>query len=273
MKKNEGGFSTPLAMTVIFSLSVITLSLCMLVSANSKRFNSYKNYIEARKEVNTIIYTIEKRFQNIKSISCDNENVIKELQLNDFKRAENFLVEDVSTGINRQFAAETFLNNKYIKKYVEENTDTVFVDYSWINPKFTEKQFLSEIEQSFDTNNIFPLKNSFPPLNLANMNISFIKTILDYYEIKDSENKAVQIKNFLTDDTETSQIANILSVSRNHPVFDLIGTKTVFWKVSFETKKYKVTAIYALVPESENQKKIDKYMLIRKEILLKGGNK
>lgn len=55
MKSKESGFSTAFALTVIFSLCVITLSFAMIVNANEKKINSYKSAVEARKKADAII--------------------------------------------------------------------------------------------------------------------------------------------------------------------------------------------------------------------------
>ena len=68
-----------------------------------------------------------------------------------------------------------------------------------------------------------------------------------------------------------AKMAELLGVGTSDPILDLIGTKTVFWKVGFETERSKVSAVFAAVPEKESQKKIEKYILVKKEIISKGG--
>ena len=54
MKSKESGFSTAFALTVIFSLCVITLSFAMIVNANEKKICSYKKAFDARKNANAV---------------------------------------------------------------------------------------------------------------------------------------------------------------------------------------------------------------------------
>ena len=54
MKSKESGFSTAFALTVIFSLCVITLSFAMIVNANEKKIYSYKKAFDAHKKANCI---------------------------------------------------------------------------------------------------------------------------------------------------------------------------------------------------------------------------
>lgn len=50
MKNFDSGFSTPLAMAVIFSLCILALSLCLLTAANERRIDSYKKTDRREKE-------------------------------------------------------------------------------------------------------------------------------------------------------------------------------------------------------------------------------
>ena len=59
MKSKESGFSTAFALTVIFSLCVITLSFAMIVNANEKKICSYKKAFDARNKANKILFNIE----------------------------------------------------------------------------------------------------------------------------------------------------------------------------------------------------------------------
>ena len=86
MKNDESGFSTPLALTVIFSLCVITLSFCMIVATNEKKINSFEKLYESRKDINLIIDRIEKNIQGLRDYSNDiDEYQITTLLLSDFE--------------------------------------------------------------------------------------------------------------------------------------------------------------------------------------------
>ena len=53
MNSNEKGFSTPLALTVIFSLCIIALSFCMVTSATEKQINSYDKAVKNKKQISS----------------------------------------------------------------------------------------------------------------------------------------------------------------------------------------------------------------------------
>lgn len=269
MMDSDKGFSTPLALAAIFSLCATTLSFCMLAAANEKIMGSYKKTVSERKKVDAIVYDMEEKIQPLKDSPSDAD-----------EREVSFLLEaacdyrltvmDASTGINKNFAAETFLKNKAINDYITETGDEAFVEYGWMNPKLSDKAVLEQAAKDFESGT-FPLANSYPPLNAHFMNESFLKAVLGFCGAKEPEKKARLLKEKLSPETGVKEMAELLGVGTSDPVLDLIGTKTVFWKVGFETESSKVSAVFAAVPEKESQKKIEKYILVKKEITSKGG--
>lgn len=271
MENKESGFSTAFALTVIFSLCVITLSFTMIVSADEKKINAYKKNVDERKEADAVILNIEKQIQSLK----DNPSDTDEYQIRSLVSevcSYDFTVEDVSTDINKNFISSEILENEYIRQYVLSNEEEAFREYGWINPKFAEKKVIDEVSADFENKNTFPLINNMPLLNIHFMSDSFIKAVLEYYKIKNAKQKIESIKQKLNAETTVKELAEILEVSETHSVFDLIGFKTVFWKIIFETDKYRCNAVFAAVPQKENQKKIKKYILVKKEVFNKGGN-
>ncbi|UKI54643.1 MAG: hypothetical protein L6V90_08150 [Treponema succinifaciens] len=180
-------------------------------------------------------------------------------------------VSDASTGINKNFTSKVILKSKAISGCIEANREDIFAEYGWINPKFSGKAVIEQAEKDFEGKGTFPLINTFPPLNIFNMSGDFIKAVLELCRIKDAEKKTELIKGSLNPDTTIKELAEILGVGENHPVFDLLGTKTAFWKIGFETEKARACAVFAAVPEKENQRKIEKYILAEKKTFFKGG--
>lgn len=269
MKIFDTGFSTPLAITIIFSLCVITLSFCMIAATNERRIDSYRKALEERKKIDSVIFNIEEKIQSLKDLNSDtDEHEISFLIAS--VCAYDFNVSDVSTGINKNFNSEDFLKNMAIDECITACGYKAFSEYGWINPKLADKTILEQTAKDFDGKGVFPLVNSLPPYNIHNMSVDFIKAILEFCGIKEAEKKAELIKEKISSDTTVKELSEILAVAENHPVFDLIGTKTVFWKVDFETEKANTCAVFAAVPERENQKKIEKYILVEKKISLKG---
>ena len=270
MNSNEKGFSTPLALTVIFSLCIIALSFCMVTSATEKQINSYDKAVKNKKEADSIIFNIEEKMQSLKYLPSDiNGYEISSLISSVCKY--DFKVSDVSTGINKNFTDKAILNSDAFKEFIDSNTENIFTQFNWINPKFSDRTVLEQFSNDFKDNDTFPVINFLPPLNIFFMKHSFIKAVLDFYDIKDSEKKTEIIEENLNSETTIKEIAEILGININSRLFDLVGTKTVFWKVCFETESLEVYAVFAAIPEKDNQKKIEKYILVKKEITSKGG--
>ncbi len=270
MENKESGFSTAFALTVIFSLCVITLSFAMIVSADEKKINAYKKNVDERKETDAVILNIEKQIQSLKDFPSDTD----EYQIRSLVSevcSYDFTVEDVSTGINKNFISSEILENEYIRQYILSNEEEAFREYGWINPKFAEKKVIDEVSADYKNKNTFPLINNMSLLNIHFMSDSFIKAVLEYYKIKNADQKIESIKQKLNAETTVKELSEIIEVSETHSVFDLIGFKTVFWKIIFETDKYICNTVFAAVPQKENQKKIEKYILVKKEVLNKGG--
>ena len=270
MKNFDSGFSTPLAMAAIFSLCILALSFCLLTAANERRMDSYKKLTEERKKIDSIIFDMEEKIQMLKNFSSDSDEH-EILYLLSSACDFNLSVSDVSTGINKNFISKEILKNKAISDCIEINGEDIFAEYGWINPKISDKGIVEQTAKDFEGKNTFPLINTFPPLNIFNMSGDFIKAVLELCSVKDAENKAELIKDNLNPDTTEKELAEILEIEENHPVFELLGTKTAFWKVDFETEKARACAVFAAVPEKENQRKIEKYILVEKKILFKGG--
>ncbi len=271
MKNNDDGFSTPLAVTVIFSLSIIALSFSMITATTEKRIDVFKRSIDERKKIDSIIYAIEKEIQPLKHKPSDSD-VYEITSLIRSVFDHDFTVTDVSTGINKNFTSDNILKNKSVRGYIEVYGEKAFTEYGWINPKFADSSFIKDITQDFKNKNTFPLVNSMSRLNIFFMNDDFIKTVLEFYGIKNAKEKTDNLRKTINADSTIKEIADALSIEPNHPLFDLIGLKTIFWKVDFETDKSKVYAVFAAVPERENHKKIEKYILVKKDIISKGGD-
>ena len=271
MKNRESGFSTAFAMTVIFSLCVITLSLAMTVNANEKKISSYKRAVEARREANYILFNMEEKLQDLKEYPSDIDEC-RILSLISGECDYEITVRDVSTGINKNFVSPEILEDEGVRRYMTSSEENAFTEYGWINPRFADRTVLDEISADFENKNTFPLVNNAPPLNIHFMSDDFLKAVLEYFKIKNIEQKLEQIRKKLNADTTNKELAEILEISGEHAVFDLIGFKTLFWKISFETDRCRCNAVFAAVPQKDNQKKIDRYILVEKDIAHKGGS-
>ncbi len=272
MKSNESGFSTPLAMTVIFSLSLIILSFAMLISANEKTINSYKRHIFKRKEAEALINKIEEKMQDLKYYSCDSFYEIEIKTVLDTGLWKNIKLKDVSTGINRNFIKEDFLENEQIKKFINSYGEEAFCEYGWINQNFTDNSFLEKMKDEFGKEDLFPLVNNMPLYNVYYMDRDFLEGVLSYYSLEDFKDKTSQITDRLSENLSKEDLSAILGVPLSNPIFNLLGTKTSFWEIYFETDFCNVTTIFAAVPKKTDKNEIEKYILIEKKISYKGGS-
>ena len=274
MKSNNDGFSTPLAMTVIFSLSVIVVSFSLYVAANERKINSYRKIIQAEKEANSIICNIEGAIQILKDYPCDSNDsfLVSSVLYSVFNDCvKTFSVRDVSTGLNKEFLGTAFYNNDAIHEYVSNCEESSFTKYGWINPKYVGEEILEEIKSDYGNDDLFPLVNTFPMFNLYNMEEKFIKSVMEFCHIEKANEKAVLLKKKLSSDISKNELMSIIGVEETHPVFDFLGTKTVFWQVDFETEKCTASVVFAAIPEVLNQKNVEKYILVEKNVLYKGG--
>ncbi|MDO4505666.1 MAG: hypothetical protein Q4B64_01825 [Spirochaetales bacterium] len=265
----ESGFTTPLAMAVIFSLSLASMIFFMFVASVNKKINSYKRAVESRKEMEYVTRRIEEKLQDLKLEASDIDERCVSFLISD-ACDYNYTIRDVSTGINRNFASEEFIKNKAIGEYINFHEESL-VDYGWLNPKISEKAVVEEVVNDFGNGKTYPLLNSFPPFNVFFMDSDFLRAVFEYAGLKEVEKKANMVLENLNADTTVNEIATLIGVEEKHQLFDLIGLKTSFWQVEFESDACRCTAIYAAVPKKEQQREIERYMLVDRKIFPKGG--
>ncbi len=269
MIDNESGFSTPLAMTVIFSLSVIVMSLSLFVYASQRKIISYENKIEIRNSIDLLISEMEREIQGLKEIKCDtyDDHEIKNL-LNCLTGYE-YTVCDVSTGLKRKFLSDRILCDKAFDRYLSMHEEDTDVSYAWVNPQFADEKIIEGLQKEHKKENLFPLINSFPLMNIYRMNDDLVKAVIDFYRIEEAERKTSELRSLLGRECEIKDIARVLEIGEGHPFFDLVGTKTAFFEFSFEKDGYEVKAVFAAVPDVNDKKKISRYMLIDKTVMKK----
>lgn len=271
MTETENGFSTPLAMTVLFSLCIMTAATGMYAAACERRINSYNNILHAEAEAMEILHDIEISIQSLKEESSDSlmNKTAEDLALK-YKRY-GLTMKDVSTGIHKNFLCKDFYENKNIQEYISSQDESVFTEYGWMHPKHTDRKILETAADDFDTADLFPIVNDIPLYNIYSMTESFLKAVLGYAGIKQPAEQARKIIQALGENPEQKEIVKMIGVSQTHPVFDFLGTKTAFWKIRFETGRCTVQAVFAAVPRKNNQNEIKKYILVEKSISYKGG--
>ena len=270
MKRNEQGFSTPLAMAVVFSLCVLTLSYSMLVAATERKINSYRLSIDSRKEIDLLITKIVDQMQQLTIENNDMEYspVLEDIQ--DKYKDLNLQFADISTAINLKFLNTEILESESFSRYLNNCKDNI-TDYGWVNSKIANKKVIEEIQQDFNNENVAPLVNTLPLYNIHNMDNDFIFAILQYCKISEPEEVLKKLKFLDESGFNKQEIAKILNITENHLFFDFVGFKTIFWECTFDKCDYKVKAVIAAIPDEKANNEIKKYILIEKKILRKGG--
>lgn len=269
MSKKQNGFSTPYAITVIFSLSVLVMALSSFVFTSQKKLISYEKYASDIKDINNLISEIETELQGLKDVECDTCDNYEIEGLLNCLIGYKYSIFDVSTGIKRNFIGNKVFSDKAFKNYFLTHDETTEPLYTWINPHFVDEGFIEDLKKEHARDNLFPLVNEYPLMNIYRMNDDLIKIILDFYKIKDSERKVLELKGILGREIEIKDIARLLEISENHPFFDLVGTKTTFYELDFEKDGYEIQTIFAAVPDKKEKRKIARYMLIDKTIMKK----
>ncbi len=271
MKKNDDGFSSPLAMTAIFSLSLIILSLSMLVASGEKKINAYKNFVNANKKADSLILEVEKQMQLLCQTNCDfDENdEIQNIQImfSDYELS----ISDISTGINKDILNNSFLNNPTCASFFNLHEDEVKTSYGWINSAYANVQFMDSLKTQYNTDDLFPFVNSMPSYNIFYMSQEFLEAILSFNNFTNVESKAKLLKDNINKVTQINDIAELLGITSSHNLFNLLGTKTVFWNVTMKTDKFNINTVFAAIPRKDNQREIEKYILVEKEISFIGG--
>lgn len=270
MKSDERGFSTPLALTVIFSLSIIIISYAMFVASGERKIISYQNFINEKKEVEKIIKEISKSIQYLKyeNIDTDDSVVINQIKT-DFNKY-NLSIEDVSSFVNVNFLKKEIIESEpftiYLNKY-----DCKTSDYGWINPKYADSEIIESIKKDFSKNDKLIFFNKFPFYNIFKMDSELLLAVFQYFKIDEPEEKIAKIYGLNDYDINKKEIAKILNVNENSGIFDFISTKTVFWKCTFETNFFNVQIVYGLIPDPVKEEEILEYRIIERKIMQKGG--
>ncbi len=272
MIRDEDGFSSPLAISVIFSLCILICSLCLLLYVVQKKVNAYENYYNNERKVNLLCEEFIKDFQIIKDDEFDSYQSYGFVKLLSEYSNYQIQMKDISTGINLKFLKNEIKDNSTIKYLVDNYGDEIITEYGWINPKYTENDILSVVRQNFDKDYVYPLMNELPLYNLYFMNRDFIQSVLKLCEIKNVEEKTDKLQMRIeSENLSKSDLAFIFEKDKNEKIFDFLGTKTNFWNVKLNAFGFDSELVIAAVPEKENSKKIEKYILLEKNLTYRGN--
>ncbi|MCQ2589755.1 MAG: hypothetical protein MJ179_04950 [Treponema sp.] len=261
---NSSAFSTPLAISIIFSLFVVLLALSFLLSTNQRLIGLYQSQNLNDIEIRQIVDEMKVDFQELVNYEADMEEGLFQTRMYSKYAELNICIEDVSTGINKRFLNKEILENKAIKSLLAEEHSGYETDYGWINATYIDKSEMDLIKADFETEDLFPLVNSIPLYNINYMDEAFLKAVLDFCGIKNAEEKVYEIKMKKNQIHNKEELAKILGCSHTHHIFNFLGFKTTFWRVRFEKHGYEISVIFAAFPEKENDRKIYEYKMVGK---------
>jgi hypothetical protein len=130
---------------------------------------------------------------------------------------------------------------------------------------------MPEIAREFSkekTENLFPLVNTFPLVNIHFLSENCLKAFVASFSIEKGEEKSADLfaqsrQTFLQD----TDIESILKVKNDHPALAFLGCKTAFWQIRYKTGGCAVMAVFAAVPDKkENPRKAERYMLVERSV-------
>lgn len=263
----QSGYSSVSALVVVFILSLGILVLAFFCSALIKYSETYRIHYEKQKIALDVLDRLTESMQLLVNDERDddysyNRNIIIELYA-----GYGLILDDVSSGINVRFLHESIFNSPGVSGLMSFRGEEIEADYGWIPMNFCNQEMLASIQASFNSDDLFPLVNRFPVFNLFYTDSELINELLKTVRIKESESKAVRLNSEVkSGNLSDSEIARILGVKESDKILDLFGVKTSFWRARFQTEDCSVIAVYAAIPDGEESRTVERYVLIEKEL-------
>lgn len=259
MNKDEG-FMTLTGILIIFFLSILLSVLCSLVYSNRKYIDAYQSELEKKEKCKLILKDIISDLNRLKYEESDyyELDIIKEI----FRKYEDkkFVMKDCSSNINVNFFKKDFLENEDVKNYLYLKQSENQIYYGWINKNWSDEETRKKIDKEFDGKNLVII-NEMPLINIYMCDLELLDVIANYFKIKNYEKNKYELYELINQKKINKEnIKKILSVSDNSMIFEILGTKTSFWNISFSESGKRVNAVIAAIPESKD--KIKEYKLI-----------
>lgn len=270
MIKEENGFSTPFAIFIILSLSILTATFSMLVFANQKRINSFEKLYENKVKAYEVLKSFENDLQQLAKEEYDSGASLFIRNL--IYKYSNYNIEfkDISTGINPSILNKKFLDSLPIKNLLEVKEQDVITEFGCVNTEYAREDLLDAKNKKDLTSLVV---NNLPFYNLYYMQEDFITSILQFCKVTEIEKKTeLLLHEKYNEDLTVSDISKIIGVNTTHAVMNFIGTKTNFWKVNIKVGRINIEAVFGGIPSEKDDRKIGKYILIKKDFKIEGRN-
>lgn len=266
MEDTSPGFSSPAALVVIFSFLVIVMSLSVLFSTEIIKVERIQQFYRKEKGAEEILQKVLEDFQVLKDSENDWEFCEELSELRRKYRENNLEIRDVSTGINETFLSEEIRKALNEEQLIEVYGQDIIRSYGWINEKYADTGFLSELYSEHTTEELFPLVCCFPMNNVNFMEQGFLESVLKHSGIKDADKKALIIEERKEYGITEEILLQILNCKKDSSVFDFIGVKTAFWRITLKADDIEIDAVIAAIPDRENQRKVNEYVLLEEHI-------
>ncbi len=263
----QHGYSSVGALVVVFILSFGTLMLAFFASALIKYSDAYRRHYDKQEIALSVLDRLTESMQLLVNDECDNDYSSNRCNVIDLYSDYDLALDDISSRINIRFLHESIAENQDIAGLISLKGDEIETDYGWVSMYFSSQKILDAVHSSFSSDSLFPLINRFPIFNLFYTDPDLLTALLKAVKIKDAADKSVLLNSRVQSGSlSDSEISRILGVKESSKELDLFGVKTSFWRAKFHAGDCSVTAIYAAIPNDENARTVERYVLIEKEL-------
>ncbi|MCL2294995.1 MAG: hypothetical protein FWC36_09050 [Spirochaetes bacterium] len=304
VNKKDSGWISVASILFLFFITAMVSGLALIFTTSNIYFRKNQNDYKIKKEADILLNRILYDIQYLKEESFDSPENSYIISFINKYRKWNLTLEDVSSGLHLDFLPDSDLRDPLFSQYVFiNNQSTAFINYrnqhglsssvndwrpyvteaaisscvtfGWLHRSHDSSFAFKEISRNFSTadqDKLFPIVNSFPLININYVKPEIIELFIlrPSFEIKDAREKYKRLKTRLEQrPLDDLDIMEILGVPLANRIFNYIGGKTAFWKITFDAEeKYIVQAIVAAVPnEKHNPRTVEKYVLLDRRFL------
>lgn len=298
MKHDYGAVELNAVLLLVFIVAIITGG--MLYTASAMKYErTHVNEFDERLEADKLLSTIIEEMQPLRFSPYDDTDNITIAMICLKYKSIGLEFTDVSSGYHLDFLSDKdlmdsnianyiFLDNTGIgfiswrntngltvsknnwREFIKEEALDSCVSYGWLHNDDTDSfayEKMSKTFAVFTPNDLFPLMNGFPRMNVNMVKPEILYPIIQRYSgnIDKSKDKADALINKLRNGPILhSDIASTLAIPVNHPLMGYMGTKTAFWKLRFAIRPMLIIeAIVAAIPKKGgNVQEIESYRLI-----------
>ncbi|MDR1239717.1 MAG: hypothetical protein LBK27_06360 [Treponema sp.] len=301
---NESGAIEAGAVLLLFFLAAVLSGVTLFAASGITYFQRTKNDFNEKMEAQKLLEAIVDDMQELKIYPFDDRQnaVLDKLRIT--YDQYSLEITDVSSGYHLDFLSDEDLHDRLIVEYLFLNGNTsAFIRWRDENglSSSTEKwrEFIREealsacvacgwipvsqinsfayrtVSASWAegrTENLFPLVNDFPVMNVNMVAPEIFKPLImrNAFKIEKAAEKFETLKNkLLAGPVMDSDMASILNIPLSHMLFGYLGTKTAFWKISFVFPGLGVVeGITAAIPKKDGRRQeIEEYRLIDRRFI------